>query len=210
MADNIPALIGYFDASQRYQFTNARYVEWFGPGSSGYLGKTVKDTIPPKSYERAEANVAKALSGEEVVFDNVATTVRGDRFVRVHYVPDIEEGKVLGVFVLTIDTTQEHIDRERIAESEHLFRAVTDNLPALITYIDSNERVKVMNATFEEWVGIDVQAAIGRTLEDVLGSELYQQRVEQLRAALAGKRREFDVMSNLSGRQRHLHYNLPP
>lgn len=98
-----------------------------------------------------------------------------------------------------------HDDSERIEKSERMFRAVTDNLPALIAYVDSREHVQVMNATFEEWIGIDVKAAIGQTLENVLGAELYAERRDDLRAALQGQRREFDLVTKAVGGVRHLH-----
>jgi diguanylate cyclase (GGDEF)-like protein/PAS domain S-box-containing protein len=98
-----------------------------------------------------------------------------------------------------------YADSERIEQSERMFRALTDSLPALIAYVDSSEHVRVMNATYKEWMGVDVKAAIGKTLEEVLEAELCAQRRDDLHAALDGQRREFDVVTTASGGQRHLH-----
>ena len=205
IADSMPALIGYIDTQLTYTFANARYEEWFGEKPRGYVGLTIAQTVPADTYARAWPNLRRALDGEEIVYENSAQTRAGIRHVRVHYVPDVVDGRVAGIYVLTVDKTQEQSDKLRIEASERMFRAVTDNLPALITYVDSDERIQVMNATFTSWVGIDTSAAIGKTLEEVLGPVLYEQRRADLKAALGGERREFDTVSLLAAGVRHLH-----
>ena len=205
IADSMPALIGYIDTQLTYTFANARYADWFGEREGGYVGLSIAQTVPADTYARAWPNLRRALAGEEIVYENSAQTRSGMRHVRVHYVPDIVDGRVAGLYILTVDKTQEQADKLRIEASERMFRAVTDNLPALITYVDSDERIQVMNATFTSWVGIDTSAAIGKSLEEVLGPVLYEQRRSDLKAALGGERREFDMVSDLKAGVRHLH-----
>jgi GGDEF domain-containing protein len=93
------------------------------------------------------------------------------------------------------DRTESQRSRDRIEASERQLRAVTDNLPMLITYVDADERLRFMNGTFHDWLGVDLKQAVGRPLAEVVGAEHYASRREHLRAALAGERVEFEVVS---------------
>jgi diguanylate cyclase (GGDEF)-like protein/PAS domain S-box-containing protein len=125
--------------------------------------------------------------------------------MQIHYAPDRDAGgNVIGVYSLVTDRTEQQQAQERIADSERQLRAVTDNLPMLITYVDAQERLRFMNGTFHEWLGIDLDEAVGRPLADVVGAEHYASRREHLRAALAGQRVEFEVVSSTLAGPRNL------
>jgi len=102
------------------------------------------------------------------------------------------------------DRTEQQLAQERIASSERQLRAVTDNLPMLITYVDAQERLRFMNGTFHDWLGVDLAKAVGQPLAEVVGAEHYASRREHLRAALAGQRVEFEVVSNTLAGPRNL------
>ncbi len=147
----------------------------------------------------------EALAGNEVTLD-LTNTVRGaPDHMRVHYVPDRNpQGEVIGVYGLVTDRTEQQRANERLEASEHQLRTITDNLPSLITYIDAGERLRFMNATFQDWLGIDTAAAIGRPLPDVMSPEDYAARRDYLRAALSGRRVEFEASSHMRSGPRTL------
>jgi diguanylate cyclase (GGDEF)-like protein/PAS domain S-box-containing protein len=200
ITDRMPGLISRMDRDYRYTFANAGYMHWFSLPDSP-VGKTVAEVFGETVFEGVRARIDEALAGREVVFDLTNTVPGAADYLQVHYVPDRDErGAVIGVYGLVTDRTEQQRARERIEASERQLRAVTDNLPLLITYVDANERLRFMNATFHEWLGIDLEASIGKPLADVVGIEHYTARREHLRAALAGQRVEFEVVSNtLSG-----------
>ena len=49
----------------------------------------------------------------------------------------------------------------RSAAGEQRLRTIADNLPVLISYIDRDERLQFLNATFGAWTGVPVAQAIG-------------------------------------------------
>jgi diguanylate cyclase (GGDEF)-like protein/PAS domain S-box-containing protein len=200
ITDRMPGLISRMDRDYRYTFANAGYMHWFSLPDSP-VGRTVAEVFGETVFEGVRARVDEALAGREVVFDLTNTVPGAADYLQVHYVPDRDErGAVIGVYGLVTDRTEQQRARERIEASERQLRAVTDNLPLLITYVDANERLRFMNATFHEWLGIDLETSIGKPLVDVVGIEHYTARREHLRAALAGQRVEFEVVSNtLSG-----------
>jgi len=195
ITDHTPGLIARMDREYRYTFANAHYLDWFALPESP-VGKTVAEVFGEPVFEGVHRHIDAALAGNEVVFDLTNTVPRAARYMRVHYVPDRDErGEVIGVYGLVTDRTEQQLARDRIEASERQLRAVTDNLPVLITYVDADETLRFMNATFHDWLGIDLEKAIDRPLAEVVGAEHYTVRREHLRAALAGQRVEFEVQS---------------
>jgi diguanylate cyclase (GGDEF)-like protein/PAS domain S-box-containing protein len=91
----------------------------------------------------------------------------------------------------------------KLAEKEHLLRTITDNLPVLISYIDSNEVVRFSNLTYKTWLNRDPKQALGRPLVDVMGPEMYASRREHIRNVLAGRLTEFQAVLDLTDGPRH-------
>ena len=197
ITDHTPGLLSRMDRDYRYTFANANYVAWFGLSESP-VGRTVAQVFGEPVFEGVRARIDEALAGQDVVFD-LANAVKGPRaadFMQVHYVPDRDaDGRVIGVYGLVTDRTEQQRSRDRIEASERQLRAVTDNLPMLITYVDADERLRFMNGTFNDWLGVDLKQAVGRPLAEVVGAEHYASRREHLRAALGGQRVEFEVVS---------------
>lgn len=195
IADHVPGLIAHMDRDYRYTFVNANYMRWFRLTESP-VGKTVAEVFGEAIFEGVHAQIDQALAGRDVVFDLTNKVPGGVDFMQVHYVPDRDEhGQVIGVYGLVTDRTEQQLARDRIEASERQLRAVTDNLPMLITYVDADEHLRFMNATFHAWLGTDIAGSIGRPLREVVGEEHYAARREQLRTALAGRRVEFEVVS---------------
>ena len=204
IADQVPGLISRMDRHYRYTFVNANYMRWFSLPEPP-VGKTVAEVFGEEVFEGVHARIDEALAGREVVFDLVNKVPGAADHMQVHYVPDRDDrGEVIGVYGLVTDRTEQQRARERIEASERQLRAVTDNLPLLITYVDADERLRFMNATFHEWLGVDLADAIGRPLAEVVGADNYAPRREYLRAALGGRRVEFEVVSQTLQGPRHL------
>jgi diguanylate cyclase (GGDEF)-like protein/PAS domain S-box-containing protein len=83
--------------------------------------------------------------------------------------------------------------------SERRLRTIADNLPVLISYIDAEERLQFLNATFRTWLGMEPDAALGRPLLEVIGPVLHAQRLPFLKGALAGVRQRFETRSETNG-----------
>jgi len=95
-------------------------------------------------------------------------------------------------------------EQRRSATSERRVRAITDNLPVLIAYIDNRERLQFANETMRTWMGLDPAEVVGRPLREVIGDTLYEQREPYLRRALQGERVEFELVSRAQEVDRHL------
>ncbi|MGE5464481.1 MAG: PAS domain S-box protein, partial [Syntrophothermus sp.] len=71
-----------------------------------------------------------------------------------------------------------------IREDEKRLRLVTDAIPALISYMDSDRVYRFSNRAYEDWFG---QRADGRRMEDFLGPAAYQRIAEYVEEVLKGR-----------------------
>lgn len=101
-------------------------------------------------------------------------------------------------------TTRKQAERA-LEDSERRLRTVADNVPALIAYVDTDERYRFCNQTYDIWLGVQSQQAIGRTVQDVLGDAAYESRKPHLKRALLGEVTEVDVDVGDGAQRRHIH-----
>ena len=114
----------------------------------------------------------------------------GDHFVAHAFLRDISERKAA---------------ERALALSEAKLRGVTDNLPALVSHMDTQERFTFVNSAVREWWGMEPDALLGRTMREVVGETVYPIAEVQLKRALAGERVEFDVQRPIHGEMRDVH-----
>ena len=99
---------------------------------------------------------------------------------------------------------------EALAKSERDLRAVTDNLPVLISFVDADGVVQFCNATHEAWLGRPCSEIVGSHLHDVLGAAAYEQQRQELGRAFLGERVEFELTLKLRDGIRHTRVSYVP
>jgi diguanylate cyclase (GGDEF)-like protein/PAS domain S-box-containing protein len=193
IAEHIPALVAYLDREQRFRFANQHYMTLLGVDPKTLLGRRLSEVRGPDIYERLRPHVEGALRGERQAFEAQGQE-NGKQFnYQYHYVPDVgADGGVVGFFALGFDVTAVRQAERRQQESEQRLRAITDNLPVLIAYVDADERVEFCNQTCLEWMGLDPQFAQGKRLPEVWGAALYAERSPHVARALRGERVDFE------------------
>ena len=77
------------------------------------------------------------------------------------------------------------------AEKERL-RAITDNMPALISQIDANERYLFANSAYKTWFGLEEASLQGMTVREFMGESVYQMAKPMIERALAGEMVSFE------------------
>jgi PAS domain S-box-containing protein len=79
--------------------------------------------------------------------------------------------------------------QQQVADREKQLRTIVDNVPALIAYVDQEERYQLANGFLKAFGVTD--DLIGKTVADVCGPQLYAQYEPHIRAALNGERVQF-------------------
>ncbi|WP_134495814.1 sensor histidine kinase [Microvirga pakistanensis] len=127
IADNLPALIAYVDAEQRYRFNNKAYETWILRRPEDLFGLHVWDAIGDEAYGRAKPFIDVVLAGKRTWHEWWAHFPGGLRFVRSEYIPDLrEDGSVAGFYVLVSDLTDIKRSQAALAESERRLRLAVD------------------------------------------------------------------------------------
>ncbi|MEY8878620.1 MAG: diguanylate cyclase, partial [Leptothrix sp. (in: b-proteobacteria)] len=109
------------------------------------------------------------------------------------------------------DVTERKEAQARLAASEQRLRLITDNMPALIAYLDREQRFVFANRTYADWFGIRPESLLGKTFSDCFGAEFHAARRPHMDEALrTGQRQTLEAVSELGGRQRQLRSTYVP
>jgi diguanylate cyclase (GGDEF)-like protein/PAS domain S-box-containing protein len=206
ITDNLPALIYHLDADGRYLFANRQFEPMLGLQPEQLLGHRIDEVRDPLYVEQIRPRLREAMAGQTVVFESETGPRDGPpRKYQQTFVPEFgADGRVIGVFAVTFDITERKLAEQRVSDAQARLKAIADNLPVLISYIDRQYRLTFANKTFQTWMGVDPELAVGSHLMALLGPQLYAQRLRQLTQAMAGERVEFEVVSEALGITRHL------
>lgn len=87
------------------------------------------------------------------------------------------------------DERQQHLDRaiEARSETEAFARTVADHQPTLVSYCDSDLRLRFANRAYLRWIGQSAEQALGRPLRELVGDARYRQLQPQLERVLCGE-----------------------
>ncbi|MFP6759767.1 MAG: PAS domain-containing protein [Alphaproteobacteria bacterium] len=98
---------------------------------------------------------------------------------------------------------------ESLKQAEHLLTKITDALPVLISYVDSDLCYRVCNQAYETWFGITRASIIGRHVKNVVGNAAYDVIRGYVERALTGETVVYeDTIHYAYGpiRNTHAHY----
>ena len=85
------------------------------------------------------------------------------------------------------------VSQKALAESEAELRLITDALPVVIAFLDSELRYRFVNQSYQRWFGLAPSSMLGKTVEEVFGKEHSQTCVQAMSVALSGKPTQLDV-----------------
>lgn len=127
IADNLPVLIAYVDADQRYRFNNKAYELWLCQPPQDLFGVHLRDAVGEKAYDRVKPFIEAVLSGKRTEHEWWASFPGGLRYVKSEYIPDQrEDGSIAGFYVLASDFTDIRQSQTALAESEARLRLAID------------------------------------------------------------------------------------
>jgi PAS domain S-box-containing protein len=66
-------------------------------------------------------------------------------------------------------------------------QSITDSIPALVAYVGRDRRYVVVNRAYEEWLGVDRDWILGRTMDEVLGPHILSRIEPYIVRALSGE-----------------------
>jgi PAS domain S-box-containing protein len=82
---------------------------------------------------------------------------------------------------------------EALEEREQRLRLITDAMPALISYLDTDGFYRFANQQYQVWFGQPASALIGRHMQEVLGDEAYSVIQPNFARAVRGERLSYEA-----------------
>ena len=196
VTDNVPAQIYYIDAEQRYRFVNGYRGSIPTGTAEEMIGHTVLEVRGAAVHALLAPHIGRALAGE-------ANTVEAARVHegRVHhfqhtYVPDrAEDGTVRGIHCFAQDITERREAELARAESEKRLVTITDNLPAMIAYVDHERRFRFANRVYEKWFGRPLDEIIGQPFDQLMAPALAAQFDYYYLRGMQGEKCDYELES---------------
>jgi len=153
-------------------------LDWFSPPYKDRIERTVREV-----FEEGESTVEAPLllkDGTEVpyVFKGVRLKIEGEPYF-------------LG---MGVDISQRVANELALRRSEQQIRIIANSLPALIGYVDSDERYIWVNRTYEEWWQHQHHEVAGKHIREVLGDDGYAKVREHVKTVLSGKAINFETV----------------
>ena len=167
MADSLPVLIAYVDASSRYQFNNATYQKWFGIAPESCRGVHVRELQGEAAYELIKDRIRSVLFlGEPQSFEAVMPYQRGGtRHVHVDCIPHrTADGLIAGCFILKADISEQKRIETDLRTGEERLRAIVDTAADAIITLDRQGTLASVNVAAEKMFGYSASDMVGQDI----------------------------------------------
>ena len=210
VADHLPALIAYIDASGRYGYTNRACRAWSGTQAE-WNERDVGDVHAqaPEFLAGLKRAMADCTPDHWIAWE--AELGNPARAVHLYLVPDVESGrKIAGWYLMGNDISEQRQAHRELAMARDHLKRVTDRLPALIAQFDAQHRLVFHNRAFAEQVRWRMPPQPGLHMRDLSGEAAYLRRAPHLEKALSGRDGEFESTIVTEDGTRRLHNFYTP
>lgn len=150
---------------------NSRIVAAFGEvfelreiATGNIVGKTLAEVFPEETVEQLDPVLEATLAGQRSSLEIRADD--GVSWYRVEARPVIEDGAVVAAFGFAIEITDCKEAEVQVAQEKQFFEDVLDSIGHLITVKADDLRILYLNRCFEQYTGITLGEAQGRTLAE--------------------------------------------
>ena len=209
--EGIPQPVFVKDSQHHWVLLNTRYCELIQRDRNTLLGKSDPDVYPPEQAAQFWAEDDEALRSDRPLFSEAhITRPDGSTAWLLKSKQRVELADGVYVVGVAIDITSQKQAEMALRESEQRVRAIADNVPALIAYVDAERRYRFVNRTFERWYGVPGDRALGRSVREILGDQGYGMVRQYSDRVLAGERVAFERTLTECDVQRHVETVLVP
>ena len=162
--DYTPALVVYWDTDLRNRFANRAYLEWFGKSPQAIRGCHISEVIGQARFAEIEPRVRSALAGNPEIFERRVKLDSGEvRIALLSYIPDIQDGKVCGLYGFTSDITSlKRAEADRTVALQQLQGVVNAASDFSIIQTDENGTIQLFSVGAERMLGYSAAEIVGK------------------------------------------------
>ena len=188
LLDNVGEGIASISDSGLIELFNPAAERMFGYRSEEVVGKNVSMLMPEPYHSEHDGYLERYLHTGQAKIIGIGREVKGRRSdggvfpmeLRISEFPLEGRRQFIG---LMRDITEHQRITEALRASELQLRQITDTVPALMAYLDMEQRFRFHNKAYEEVFGLGFEQINGHTLAEVLGQPAYggvQDKVEEV------------------------------
>lgn len=104
-SEMMPAHIAHVDRDRRYTYSNRRLSSVMPHRPNDIIGRPISETLGKQAYSQIEANLDSAFNGQPSVFEFIDDL--SSRHIRTAFTPDKDGDAIQGVYILSMDVTEE-------------------------------------------------------------------------------------------------------
>ena len=201
-----PVGLCLLDRNLRYLRINELLAEFHGKPVSEHIGRTIREVLPAlapilEPMHRRILETGKAEVNVDVRGTTPAQPGVERDWLASHYPLVAEDGTVLGISVVVHEITARKLAERKLRESEERLRVMADTLPALVAYVDSDQRYRFQNAAYRKWFGVPREKSRGRFIKEIIGERMYERVQPCVEEALSGRTTSLEVETPRPGGQ---------
>ena len=153
----------------------------------------------------------RVKAGEVIAFDKVHRRKDGSKFPAEVRLRGVSMGERWLVVSMVRDITARRQVETALRASERELRLIADNMPGLVSRVDTELRYRFANWQYEKTFGCSQQHVLGMSMRDVIGEPLFLQVEPHARRALQGEHCMFETHQTTgTGEVRHWLVNFVP
>lgn len=169
----------------RLELWNQRFVELTGVDGSQLEGQPPFTALISHDCQQ----VLQPAALQSCQHQAVECALQDGRVVEVRTHP-MPEGGFINTYT---DITERYQHAEQLQESEHWIRLITDQVPALIAYVDAGLRYSFTNRGYDEWYGWPRGALSGAHISELHGAVQFARLQPWVERAMAGEQVTFEI-----------------
>ena len=107
ITNRIPARLAYYDKHLICRFANAAHAQRYGKRPEDMVGSHLSEVVRPEVLPEIMPRVLATLGGQSQNFEAERTAADGGRnYFEIHYLPDVQNGEIEGLFIELHDITE--------------------------------------------------------------------------------------------------------
>ncbi|MFH7026504.1 MAG: PAS domain S-box protein [Heteroscytonema crispum UTEX LB 1556] len=161
-----------------------------------HCGEVRWDVMTPPEYQHLTAQAAEELKthGVATPFEKEYIRKDGSRVPILVGIVMLEAGdRQQEMIAFSLDLSDRKRAEAALQQREDQLRLITNALPVMISYVDTEQRYRFNNKRYEEVFELSASELYGKHMQEVLGESIYESIREYVEAVLSGLQVNFEI-----------------